>query len=331
MPNTTSDSARSMWPGLAVASFTLLLLAGACTNDRTPQATAPEYDSFEDISEKLGCESLVAEEKMNSHVLENKVCMLPALSDGGIGIFQFADTSQRDAFMQSPNTEGGAPSFLVLSDTWVLLGNADDVVTAHEKLGAGEVRTPEPDTSSASPSQPDLPDVIRVPAGESATYKGEQVQLDKVNCAFPKSTNKLSDSCRVTNLGKIVWNTEWGGENDPDYKLPEYLDAKAPKGDEFYVVAFRWKNVGKKPIYPSSFGNLITATGSEYEAESEYQDTLTQKARGNEDIDTSVKFNPGKGYRQILVYSIPKGTKVASIDWGFDEFDDTPAYTLEVR
>jgi hypothetical protein len=324
-------AARSMRWWLA-AAVPLLLLVGACTSDDPSQVPAAEsqYNSFEEISAKLGCESLIAEEKMDSHVLENKVCVLPALSEGGIGIFQFADATQRDATIQSQSTGGSTSSYLVLSDTWMLAGNSDDVVTARDKLGAGEVRTPDPSTTGGSPTEESLPDVIKVPVGKSATFKGEQVRLDKIRCGV-KPTNKLSDSCRMTNLGKIVSNPEWGGKNDPNYELPEYIDAKAPKGDEFYLVAFRWKNVGKKPIYPSSFGTLVTATGSEYEAEEEYQYTLTRDASGNQGIDTTDEFNPGKGYRQILVYTIPKGTKVASINWGLDDFDNTPTYTFAVK
>jgi len=315
------------WLGITVS---LLLFVGACSSDGTGAgSTEPEYNSFEEISAKLGCQSLISEEKMNSHVLENKVCVLPDLSQGGIGIFHFADAAQRDATMKALSVEGAA-SFLTLSDNWMLVGNTDDVVTARDKLGAGEIQTPEQGMSTASPSEESPADVVKVPPGESATYKGEQARLGKVHCGFTEATNKLSDSCRVTNLGKIVWNTEWGGKNDPEYKLPEYLDAKAPKGDEFYVVAFRWKNVGKKPISPSSFGTLVTATGSEYESEDEYQYTLTQNARGNENVEVGGTFNPGKGYRQILVYTLPKGTKVASINWGINDLG-VPTYTFEVK
>jgi len=156
-----------------------------------------------------------------------------------------------------------------------------------------------------------------VPLGKAATYQGEKVQVGKVYCNGldrGKNQNQQFDFCRDTSLDDDLGTTH-----------------KAGKGREYYTVAVRWKNVSKEPITPSDFGTLITADGSEYAAESDLSDALTNSARGNDNFSTYNQMNPGTSGRILLCFSIPRGTKVKAIHWGIDTYGDYPAYALAVR
>src|SRR3954453_5768633 len=97
------------------------------------------------------------------------------------------------------------------------------------------------------------------------SHAGEQVKL-------------LKSRCGVTVIPKVKSNPKYGTEKyDPDYELPEYIDAKAPKGEAFCIINVQWKNVGKKPASASSFDNIDTANGTEYDRISDYGDRLTNE------------------------------------------------------
>ncbi|WP_375431359.1 DUF4352 domain-containing protein [uncultured Friedmanniella sp.] len=308
----------------------LIALAG-CSGGGSPApslttSAAPAYDNFQTIGDAIGCLSLINSDPETTDIKDNKYCNLehPTQKGGGVTVYEYADVARRDKSLKAGLVF--EQSFLVLSDTWAINGEVKDLRKIKAVLGTGELRTAEPDASPRADSgvepgddEPtlDIDDATLVSLGKSATYQGQRVQAGKVYCndlKGSKDPNRQFDSCRLSSLSD------------------GYEDHKAPKGQEFYLVAFRWKNTGNEPVAPSDFGNLVTDKGVEYADETELSDSATTNARGNEDFSTSGEMNPGTSGRILLCYAIPKGTKVAKIYWGLDDYSEgLAAYALEVK
>jgi hypothetical protein len=315
----------------ALATVPLLSLTlASCSNDKPPAPAAsasPQYTSFEAIGDKIGCLSMANYDPETTDIQENKTCLLehPVQQYGSITIYQYADVARRDKALKAGITQG--QPFLVLSDTWALSGDVRDLRKAKAIMGAGELRTAEADppggSGSVGPGSDEPPadggEAEVVPFGKAVTFDAEQVQVGKIYCnAVGQSgsdPDKQYSSCRLT-------------------RYEDSLDEvhRAAKGEEYFFVAFRWKNVGKAPVDPTPFGTLVTRDGLEFEQDESLSSDLTENARGNQDFDTDSKVNPGKSGRILLAYAIPKGTKVKGVHWGLEEFSDAPPlYQLEVR
>jgi len=317
--------------GVVLALSTLTVFAGCSKGDSSDAGVAsttaaPVYDSFEKIGNAIGCLSLANSQPETTDIKDNKYCNLekPTQESGGVTIYEYADVARRDKSLKAGLVY--EQSYLVLSDQWAISGGVSDLRTIKAALGRGDLRTAEPGTPSTEgggigPGEEEETldgDAEVVPFGKSVTYENERVQPGKIYCGGLNGggdANKQFDSCRF-----------------PDY-TDQYDDTtKAPKGQEFYLVAFAWKNVGKRPITPTDFGTLVTSEGLEYAAEDEISDDLTSSARGNENFDTSSDQNPGTTGRILLSYAVPKGTKVDKVHWGFDSaFEGPPAYALKVK
>ena len=293
-----------------------------------PTSAAPAYDTFEKIGDGIGCLSLGNSEPETTDIAANKYCTLehPTEESGGVTVYQYSDVAHRDKSLKAGLVY--EQSYLVLSDTWAIAGDVRDLRKIRATLGTGDLRAPAADPSPSAGDEGVGPGdegedatvdgAKKVPLGKSATYHGERVQVGKVYCNAVDSSSKNAtdefDSCRLSELA-----------DDSD----EY---HAPKGQIYYLVAFRWKNISKAPVEPSDFGTLVTTDGTEYAADSDLTDSLTQAARGNDDFSTSSDMNPGTTGRILQVYSIPKTTKVASVHWGLDDYSpDDPAFALAVR
>lgn len=317
---------------LLAASLLSLVALTACGDGggTTPPATSasPQYASFESIGDKIGCLSLANSDPETTDIKANKYCLLehPVIQGGGVTIYQYEDVGRRDKALKAGLTVG--QPFLVLSDTWALSGDVRDLRKVRALMGTGEIRSAEADPPSGTgrigpgDEEPPLDEdgaAELVPFGKAVSFNGERVQAGKIYCNAVgeegKDPDKQYDSCRVTR-----YETEF----------EEVL--RPAKGEEFYFVAFRWKNVSKRPIDPSPFGTLVTKQGLEFEQDESLSASLTENARGNEDFSTDETVNPGKSGRILLAYRVPKGTKVTQVHWGLEEFSDAPPlYALEVR
>jgi hypothetical protein len=322
-----------------VVLLPLLLLPGAgCSSGTQPQPTAATtptptvqaalYDTFEKIGDAVGCLSLSNSDAETTDIKDNKYCALEksAVPDGGtVTVYEYADKIHRDKSIKAGVLQD--QSFLLLSETWSLSGDVRDLRRIKALLGDGELRSADPEeptgpgtVRSGEKEEPldSLGDAEPVAFGKSVTLDGEQVQSGKIYCndiGDKANQNKQYDSCRQSTLDDSYGDT-----------------TRAPKGDEFFLVAFRWKNVGKKPIEAKSFGTLVTQDGTEYELNENQSTALTRDARGNANVDMNGKINPGKAHRILLAYTIPKGTKVKAINWGAEDYtDDPPVYALAVK
>jgi hypothetical protein len=181
-------------------------------------------------------------------------------------------------------------------------------------------KPPSPFVSSSRSPSPGLAVPKPVAFGTSVSLNGEKVQVGKIYCNTLtsenlKNENKQFNSCRKSRL-------------DDSYGDP----TTATKGEEFFVVAFHWKNVSTRPIEATAFGTLITRAGTEYALDEKQSTILTSAARGNADADMSGTINPGNSHRVLLAYTIPKGTKVKAVHWGAEKHTEgPPAYALAVR
>jgi hypothetical protein len=317
----------------------VLLLLSACASDIP--APAPRYDSLEKVSAATGCVKVldIAEVPLNGVVSQN-ICT----QDKGdaFTILRYVDASARDRLVSAGEQENGY-SYLVLNDVWAVQGLGDDIVALRNKLGDGELRTPD-EAATASPDptatpsvdcttadqqtwtkycsgeEGNSPNATAIPLGKTATDNGEQVRIDKVYC---------NDRAQRV-LRKVKSNPRYGSEKyDPNYNLPPYIDVKASKSEEFCVIAVEWKNVGKKPQTSSSFGSLVTSNGTEYN-ENEYGGSLTNASNADPSFSAGAEFNPGKGYRMVLSYTVPKGSRAVSVNWGSNDYTQAAKYTLKL-
>ena len=315
-------------------ALALTLLLAGCGNS----SPTDHLNSFEEVGDALGCLQLINAGPETTDILNNKYCTLPNRSAESVGqatILQYDDQESRDKSVKAGVVLGA--SYLLLNKEWAISGEVSDLMLMKSKLGGGELRQVLPEESPPPVEEEDAPESVEpttevegpklVPFGSSATSGGEEVKIDRLRCDEEKKAEFVS--CRETNLGKIAPNPDYDGDASGD--VPEFLAAKAESGDEFYLVAVEWKNAGKKPIRAGAFGTLVTAGGAEFESDSVYEQILTQNTKGNEDVDTTETFNPGKGFRIILCYAIPKGTKVVSVNWGLDVDGEAPKYTLAVK
>lgn len=236
--------------------------AAGCSANAGPAASTPappRYDSFEKIGASVGCLSMSKADPETTDIKNNKYCLLeqPAQPQSSVTVYEFADLARRDKSLRAGIVQG--QSFLVLSDTWSLSGDVQDLTNIHTALGAGELRSVKPEkpasagTVGAADDEamhgPHEPEVI--PLGKSVTYNDERVQVSKVYCntlGGEGRSDKQFDSCRKSS-----------------YRDQYDTLVQAPKGDVLFIVAVRWKNVGKKPIQPTGFGTLVTADDVEYE------------------------------------------------------------------
>ena len=290
----------------------------------------PLYDTFEKIGDAIGCLSLSNSDAETTDIKENKYCTLEKSAvpdEGSVTVYEYADLTHREKSVRAGVIQ--EQSFLILSDTWSVSGDVRNLRMIKAQLGVGELRSAAPEqptgpgTISPGDGEPtDTGSNLAVPVafGESVTLNGEKVQVDRIYCNAigdnqKPNKDKPFKSCRKYSLTDSYGDT-----------------TSAPRGDQFYLVAFRWKNVSKKPIEATSFGTLVTKYGTEYALDDEQSTTLTSNARGNADIDPNGTLNPGKSHRILLAYPIPKGSKVKAIHWGAEDYtDDPPAYALAVK
>jgi hypothetical protein len=314
--------------GLALSSIALVTFAACSGGSGAPAASTtpaqPVYDSFEKIGDAVGCLALNNSDPETTDIAGNKYCTLehPTVEGMGVTVYQYADVVRRDKSLKAGLVY--EQSFLVLNDNWAISGDPRDLRKIRATVGQGDLRTaeaekPSTEGSGVGPGEAEEEqtfdgDAEVVPFGKSVTYQNERVQAGKIYCG---DDDTQFDSCRF-----------------PSY-TDQYEDTtKAPKGQEFYVVAFTWKNVGKAPLEASDFGTLVTKEGLEFAADETLSDSITDTARGNEDagFDTSSDMNPGTKGRIILAYAVPKGTKVDKIHWGIDSVNTgPPAYAIKVK
>lgn len=303
--------------GLAPLALGGILALTGCSAAEMPPPTAqaaPEFNSFDAISRGLGwgnTEDMPVDDAKSYKALQ--ACMN---SDGTfLAIVEFNDKAQRDAVLDSPDNAGS--SFLFLNDTWAVIGEGDDVIAARNFLNTGELLTSnaeeptEPDTEEPSeePTEgTDGPMQETVKLGTAAAYDDEQVKVSKFECGL-RIIPKATDSGNYDNDGNTI-----------------YEALRAPKGEELCRIDLTWKNVGKKPGVASDFGDVVTANGTQYSADSDLAasgDILSEETRYTE-------TNPGKGYEIVLVYSVPKGADVVGVLWGADGLGDDP-YLLSAK
>jgi len=118
-----------------------------------------------------------------------------------------------------------------------------------------------------------------------------QVTLTKMKCGLKSIANGTS-------------NPKWQGGDD----VPEFITAKPEKGDEFCLLYWNWKNVGKTPGSTTSSGDLLI--GDERYAMSDEADTIgsnVMKAEMPDEYYDQVDINPRKSTRSLELYSVPAG------------------------
>ena len=159
---------------------------------------------------------------------------------------------------------------------------------------------------------------MAVPYGQRATNQqtGQQVRIAKIQA-----------NQRV--IPNVKENPNWDYEDEDE----EYLNLKAPKGDRFWIVNVAWKNVSKKPRIAEGDFVLLSANGTEYNAEHrEEAAVLEREINGEDDWDLN-EINPGKGRTIVLIFAVPQNTEVDSVAWAGNEFleDSDKVYHLKAR
>ena len=299
--------------GLTALTLGSALALSGCAIGEAPPPTsqaAPQFTTFEDITKGLGC-STSTEQKAGATkgYKDLRIC---ETENTFLTVLEFNDKAERDAMVNSSDAAG--QSFLMLNDTFAVLGPADDIIAAHNKLGTGELvsstasEEPMDEPPEEGDSSEETATLQTVESGTSATLDGEQIKLTKFDCSRTVLKNALD-------------NPDWDYITDSE----QYIDAKAPKGDTWCVLTASWKNVGKKPAQPSQFGNVVTVNDVEYEeVENSYEYEI-----GNE----ATEVNPGKSLQVVKLYAVPKGAKINYVQWGYDDVNYTGeyAYGLKVK
>jgi hypothetical protein len=306
------------------------LFLPACAGDFEPAVEeGPKYESFEAISEKLGCKSVEDSEPWDTSMKAAKSCNLGG--ESYLGLLEFEDAAKRDALLKSKST--GIASWLVLNDNFVVSGNTDDILAAHAKVGSGEIRegpgedepvpgdleepTEEPseEPTEEEPTEEETEDPAKVVAfKKTVASKTEQVKVSKTDCGLAK-------------LIKVVDNPDWDYLTDSE----QYIDRKAPKGETWCVISVDWKNVGKKPMEFSQFGSILTTNGVEYSGDDYTSEASVLMNRANNSDWESGEQNPGRSQKIVLVYSVPKGSKLDYVQWGYDDSGLESVYTIALK
>jgi hypothetical protein len=110
--------------------------------------------------------------------------------------------------------------------------------------------------------------------------------------------------CGVKAIPKGAMNPKWDGGD----KYPEYITAKPASGEEFCLLYWDWKNVGKTPAGTTDSGDILI--GDERFAKSPDDDDIADNVMKNELGDayySQTDVNPRKSTRSIDVYSVPAG------------------------
>src|SRR5215213_5767673 len=290
----------------AAASFALLAVTG-CSGDAPNETPEEKYDSFEKISKAVGCTELVDDEWALPGDVETKTCLY---HNTGFSIQHFPNPIKRDSAV-AQGIASGEVAYLILNDNWALQGSPDDVIAIRDNLGEGELITAGDEPSGGPTEGPGTesteagPQIVAVPNGERATNQetGQQVRIAKVQA-------------NQSVIPNVKENPNWDYVDEDK----QYLNLKAPKGDRFWIIHVAWKNVSKKPRITEGDFQLLSENGTEYN--SGYQEeaaVLERKINGEDDWDLS-EINPGKGRTIILIFAVPKNTKVDSVAWAGTEF-----------
>jgi hypothetical protein len=111
-------------------------------------------------------------------------------------------------------------------------------------------------------------------------------------------------SCGVKAIPKGAANPKWDGGDE----YPQHITAKPASGEEFCLLYWDWKNVGKTPASTTNSGDILI--GDERFAKSNGDDDIANAVLENEFGDayyTQVDVNPRKSTRSVDVYSVPAG------------------------
>jgi len=110
--------------------------------------------------------------------------------------------------------------------------------------------------------------------------------------------------CGVKSIPKGASNPKWDGGDE----YPEYITAKAGDGDEFCLLYWDWKNVGKTPASTTDAGDILI--GDERFAKSDEDSDIASNVTRNQlgdAYDNQVDVNPRKSTKSVDVYTVPAG------------------------
>ena len=115
---------------------------------------------------------------------------------------------------------------------------------------------------------------------------------------------KLSKiECGLNSLPATDPNPDWQGEDD----VPEYITAKAPKGSDFCVLYWDWKNIGKRPDHTVQSGDLMFGD-QRFARDSDDETRSEHFMENNLGIELGDDTNPRKSTKSADIYTIDEGT-----------------------
>src|SRR3712207_2092698 len=120
--------------GLAALALVGAIGLSGCSSSEAPPPTsqaAPQLTTFEPITAGLGCTTSTKQETGGTEGYKDlRLC---ETKDTFLTVLEFQNRAERDAMVSSPDAAG--QSFLMLNDTFAVLGPGDDIIAAHDKLG----------------------------------------------------------------------------------------------------------------------------------------------------------------------------------------------------
>jgi hypothetical protein len=195
--------------------------------------------------------------------------------------------------------------------------NCDDpniTVRQAEEHCYGETENSEPGAAEETPLHGDP----YVPLGEAIEYT--RIYSDSKGTTWSVKLSKVK--CGLKSLPETDSNPKWQGEED----VPQYITAKAPRGSDFCVLYWDWKNVGKVPDTTVQSGDLMFGD-EQFARSSEDEMRSWTFMQTNLNVDYSAQVNPRKTTKSADIYTVDEGTEPDAVWFPMETMVDE-VYTL---
>ena len=114
--------------------------------------------------------------------------------------------------------------------------------------------------------------------------------------------------CGLKSVPRADSNPSWDGSDS----MPSEIDARADARNEFCVLHWDWKNVGRKPATTTHSGNIVVGQ-DEFAASDEDQMRSWRMMRSLLNVEYSKSVNPQGTTKSLDVYQIPAGQKPTAV------------------
>jgi hypothetical protein len=156
-----------------------------------------------------------------------------------------------------------------------------------------------------------------VPAGKSFDYTSVGDDQTKASDWTVKLTKT---ECGVKSISKAVPNPKWDGSDT----FPEWVAAKPAKGQDFCILYWSWKNVGKTPGYPDAAGDLVV-NGERYARE---EDEMSEHVM---ETHLGIRWhptNPHQSTKSLDIYEVPAGSTPDAVWFPYENLVVPDSYLL---